>query len=268
MAVASPGEADRHAHEAREQHEHDRLSRETIRAIVVILLSLFVVGISYGAIAHALGLPTWLTVAMALIVMAGSSEILFVGLLTAGAAPLLAALAGILVNTRNFAYGVHAGTFLPKRWTRLLAAQVANDESAAVAVGETTVARRRRAFWLAGGGVAVTWTSSSFLGTLVGDVIPDTRALGLDAALPALFFALIVEQLRQDRVARIAALIGGSLAAGVTPLLPAGLGALAGLGGLAVTPLLERHGTDAPRSECAGDDGCPRNDNSATGANA
>ena len=55
------------------------------------------------------------------------------------------------------------------------------------------------------------------MGALAGDVLGDPRRLGLDAAFPALFLALLVPQLRAGR-ALAAALLGGVTALILLPV--------------------------------------------------
>ena len=57
---------------------------------------------------------------------------------------------------------------------------------------------------------------------LAGDLIGDPDRLGLDAAFPALFLALLAGQLETGRRA-IAALLGGVIAAALVPVAPAGI---------------------------------------------
>lgn len=218
----------------------EELGPDTVRGILVVLLSLAVVGVSYGAIAHTAGFPMWLTVAMAALVLAGSSEILFVGLVATGASPIVAALAAVLVNSRNMAYGIHASTFLARTPWRLVGAHIANDESAALALAQEGISARRAAYWLTGLGVFLTWPTSAFLGTLLGQVIPDPGVLGLDAALPALFFGLVVKKLLKDRATLWSAVLGGVIAFVATPFVPAGVAPVLALAGMAVGWVMDR----------------------------
>jgi predicted branched-subunit amino acid permease len=62
----------------------------------------------------------------------------------------------------------------------------------------------------------------TILGVAFGDVIGDPDRLGLDAAFPALFLALLVPQLK-DRRTLEAALLGAAIALALTPFVPAGV---------------------------------------------
>jgi predicted branched-subunit amino acid permease len=63
----------------------------------------------------------------------------------------------------------------------------------------------------------VAWVTGSWLGVVGGAFVPDARSWGLDFALPALFLALIIPQLRSARHVGVA-LCTGSIAVGLSML--------------------------------------------------
>src|SRR5262249_57967262 len=70
------------------------------------------------------------------------------------------------------------------------------------------------------------WVLGTAVGVLIGPVLGDPKALGLDALFPAFFLALLFEEARGRR--RVAAAAGGAgIALVLTPILPAGLPILA-----------------------------------------
>jgi predicted branched-subunit amino acid permease len=66
------------------------------------------------------------------------------------------------------------------------------------------------------------WVGGTMIGTLVGEGLGDPSKLGLDAAFPALFLALLVPQVRSRR-AVWASLLGAAIALALTPFAPAGV---------------------------------------------
>lgn len=68
----------------------------------------------------------------------------------------------------------------------------------------------------------VAWVVGTTLGVLAGDLIGDPNKLGMDAAFPALFLALLVGQIRSRRAA-VAALAGAAIALVVTPFAKPGI---------------------------------------------
>ncbi len=220
------------------------LAGGTLRDIALACLAVWFVGLSYGAIAVASGFPLWVPAAQSVLVLAGASEFLFIGIVAAGGNPIAAALAGLLVNARHLPYGLalpdmtgpdRTGPDAPGRvWRRLLGSHVMNDESVVFALAQEDLPRKRAAYWACGLGVLLCWPAGAVLGALIGSVIGNTSALGLDAMFPAVILALIVPALR-DRVTLRAALAGAIIALAATPFLPPGLPVLLALAGVACT---------------------------------
>jgi 4-azaleucine resistance transporter AzlC len=218
------------------------LDRGQLRGIAVICLAVGVIGLSYGATAVASGLPVWLPVLCAALVLAASSEFLFVGILAAGGSPLAAVLAGLLVNARHLPFGLGVPDVLGHGWRRLLGTHLMNDESVVLALAHRDPARSRAAYWTCGLGILLCWPVGATLGALLGTIVHDTDALGLDAMFPAVLLVLILPALR-ERPKRRAALTGAVIALAAVPFLPAGLPVLLALAGLATLAL--HHGRRA-----------------------
>jgi 4-azaleucine resistance transporter AzlC len=220
------------------------LARGTLRDIALACLAVWFIGLSYGAIAVASGFPLWVPAAQSVLVLAGASEFLFIGIVAAGGNPLAAAAAGLLVNARHLPYGLAlpdmtgpdmTGPSRPMKRSmkRLLGSHVMNDESVVFALAQEDLPRKRAAYWACGLGVLLCWPAGAVLGALIGSVIADTGAFGLDAMFPAVILALIVPALRERQLRR-AALIGAVIALATTPFLPPGLPELLALFAIAI----------------------------------
>ena len=215
------------------------LTGGTFRDIALACLAVWCIGLSYGAVAVASGFPLWVPAALSVLVLAGASEFLFIGIVASGGNPFAAALAGLLVNARHLPYGLAlpnvSGPDLTRSgrgWgRRLLGSHVMNDESVAFALAQEDLPRQRAAYWACGLGVLLCWPAGAILGALIGRAIGNTGAFGLDAMFPAVILALIVPALR-DRVTVRAVLIGAVIALASTPFLPAGLPVLLALAGV------------------------------------
>lgn len=194
---------------------------------------------SYGVSAHEGGFPTWLIVLISVTVLGGSSEFLFVGIVATGGAPLLAALAGILVNSRSFGYGMAVGRYLPRGRRMLPAAHLLNDEAVALAAAQDNPTKARAAYVMCGLGVLLTWPLGALLGSGLGQIVADPKALGLDAAFPALLLALAIPSLR-DRRTRWAGVLGAGMAVATMSVLPAGVPIVASLLGVVAVELWDR----------------------------
>ena len=205
------------------------LYRRVLADIGLTCLAVFFIGLSYGAVAVASGLPLWVPAAQSVLVLAGASEFLFIGIVAAGGSPLAAALAGLLVNARHLPYGLALPPGVTGRgWRRLVGTHVMNDESVVFALAQDDLPRQRAAYWACGLGVLICWPGGAVLGALIGSAVHDTNSFGLDAMFPAVILALIVPDLR-DRMTLRAAVAGAAIALVVTPFLPAGLPVLLAL---------------------------------------
>ncbi|MGW4243244.1 AzlC family ABC transporter permease [Nocardia sp. NPDC004722] len=223
------------------------LDRGVLTGIAAICLAVAMIGISYGATAVTSGFPAWLPVLMSMAVVAGGSEFVFIGILTAGGGLVAAVLAGLLVNARHLPYGLSVPDVVGTGWRRLLGTHVMNDESVAMALAQPDRDRRRAAYWLCGLAVLAAWPVGAAIGAVLGSVVPDPNAFGLDAVFPAVLFSLVLPALREP-LTRTAALAGAVIAAATTPFLGAGLPVLLALA--AVLLVVRRAGA----KESAADD--------------
>ncbi len=207
-----------------------------VRDSALVWLASGVVGVSFGAIAVAGGLPVWVPVLMSLIVYAGSAQFSAVGVLLAGGGPVAAAATGLLLNTRTAAFSLAVADVIGGRGrlARFLGAHLVTDETVAFTLAQTDPVRRRAAFWVNGLGLFAAWNTGVLAGALAGSALGDTAAYGLDAAFPAVLVALVLPALREDAGIRQAAVLGAAVALAVTPAVPAGVPVLLALAGLLV----------------------------------
>lgn len=228
---------------------------ELARSIALVCLADALVGASFGTIAVSTGFPLWLPVLLTVVVFAGASQFLFLGLLAAGGSPLAAAAAGLLVNARHLPFGFAIadvfsrldGAISGRRQLlyRLIGAHVLTDEATAFTLTTDDPVRRRVAYWASSIALFVVLNLSVWLGGLAGTIIEDTNALGLDAAFPAVLLALVLPALR-DPATRWASLIGVVVSLATSPLLPAGAPVLLALSGVVCVALFRRSESSAP----------------------
>ena len=149
-----------------------------------------------------------------------------------------AVLAGaLLLGARNTLYAVRLSSLVPQRWPRrAVAAQLTIDESTGMATA-APAGLAATGFWATGVSVYVLWNLATLLGAVGATRLGDPAALGLDAAVPAAFLALLAPQLRDGTAVRVA-VAGAVLTACAVPFTPAGVPVL--VAGLAVVALLLR----------------------------
>jgi predicted branched-subunit amino acid permease len=200
-----------------------------LRAAVGIGLYAMAFGASFGAISAGSGLTLLQTMTLSLVMFTGASQFAFVGVAGSGGAVFAAVPAALLLGVRNAFYGVPVSEFLhPHGFARLWTAHFVIDETTAMAVGQTTPRARRFAFWTTGLILFSLWQLGSAAGALVGRAV-NPADIGLDAAAPAVFLALLWPMLRR-REARWVALGGALLVLALIPLVPPGIPVVAAAG--------------------------------------
>lgn len=200
-------------------------SREVWREGLAVALATSAYGISFGALAVASGLDIWQTCVLSLLMFTGGSQFAFIGVLGSGGLAALpaAVTSAALLGLRNMAYGIRMSPLIGRGFLRrAAAAHVTIDESTAVALAQPELDLRRLGFWVTGLGVFIGWNATTLLGALLGDIVGDPKAYGLDAAAAAAFLALLWPRLvkRQAIVVGIAAAV---VAAAFTPLVMPGM---------------------------------------------
>jgi predicted branched-subunit amino acid permease len=184
--------------------------------------------LSFGALSVAAGLSVIQTCALSLLMFTGASQFALVGVIASGGGPLAAAATATLLGTRNALYAVRLASLLGvRRERRAAAAQLVIDESTAMAVARDDVPSARFAFYATGLSVFVLWNLGTLIGALGGEALGDPRALGLDAAAPAAFLALMAPQVRSGGMVAIA-LIAAFVALASVPFVPAGVPVMLG----------------------------------------
>lgn len=184
--------------------------------------------LSFGAISVASGLTPLQTQGLSLLMFTGASQFAFVGVLGAGGGVIAAILTAWLLGARNGFYALSlAGILKVRGWRRLGAAQWTIDESTAMALAHPEpITASRRAFWMTGLAIYVLWNLGTLIGALGAAALQDPAVLGLDAAIPAGFIALLWPRL-VDRAAWAIAAAAAALALALTPILQPGMPVLA-----------------------------------------
>jgi 4-azaleucine resistance transporter AzlC len=211
----------------------ERSYRDGARAVAPLAVAVAGFGVSYGVLARAAGMGGVAPVVMAATTFAGSAQFAAAQILGDGGSAATAILAALLLNARYAPIGISVAPSLTGSvWSRFLHAQLIVDESWAVAAeGDGTW--NPQVLVAAGLGIYVAWVGGTIVGLLFGNVIGDPERLGLDAALPALFLALLAPQVRKARVfpslrergrlPAAAAILGAVIALVLTPFTPAGV---------------------------------------------
>ncbi|WP_460799268.1 AzlC family ABC transporter permease [Microbacterium sp. GXF0217] len=200
-------------------------SREVWREGLGVALATSAYGVSFGALAVAAGLDVWQTCVLSLVMFTGGSQFAFIGVLASGGVSALpsAIASAALLGVRNVAYGMRMSPIIGRGvWRRTAAAHFTIDESTAVAISQSDPLLSRVGFWVTGIGIFVGWNIMTLVGALLGDVLGDPKAWGLDAAAAAAFLALLWPRLKKRQAVAVG-VAAAVVAASVTPWLMPGI---------------------------------------------
>jgi predicted branched-subunit amino acid permease len=179
--------------------------------------------LSFGAISITAGLSVLQTCALSILMFTGASQLAFVGVIGAGGNAWAAVATAALLGTRNGLYGLRLSSLLEVAGPRrVVASHFVIDETTAMAIARDDPAQSRFAFWATGLTLFTLWNLGTLIGALATQVLPDPKALGLDAAPPAAFLALIAPRLRGREPIAIA-LAAAVVALAFLPFVPPGV---------------------------------------------
>jgi 4-azaleucine resistance transporter AzlC len=187
-------------------------------------------GVTFGSLARAAGIGPAAAVVLSATAFAGSAQFAAVSVLGAGGSVAAAVVAAVLLNARYLPIGLSVAPVLDGPWwRRLLVGQLVVDESWAIANRGNGNFDRQRLLG-AGAVLYLAWVTATAVGALGASLLTNPKALGLDAAFPALFLALLWPQLRERRAAAVATL-GAGITLATLPLAPPGMPIVAAAAG-------------------------------------
>jgi predicted branched-subunit amino acid permease len=163
------------------------------------------------------------TIAAALLINSATTELAYLAVRDAGGTILASLVAGWIVASRFGLLAVSLGSRMSAgRAHRAAAAAQAFDPNVALAIQQRDSHEVTRVFWTVTAAMMVGWYAGTFTGVFLGNVIGDTKRLGLDTVFPAALLAIIGNLLRR-RPGAVAALVGGGLCLAMIPWAPAGV---------------------------------------------
>lgn len=188
-----------------------------------IVMGYIPIGMTYGILAAQTGVSTIITVALSVIVYAGSAQLICINMLEQGAAVIPIIMMTFLVNLRHLLMSASLSLHLKtasKRMLPLLGFLI-TDESFAVAGAAINKKEYKEFFFLGLGLTAyLSWITSSWIGVTLGKLMPGINSPALDFVLPAMFVALLVMQINR-KVEIIIAGLSGILSLVFVYILPA-----------------------------------------------
>jgi 4-azaleucine resistance transporter AzlC len=185
-----------------------------IKDVSPLMIPVVPFGIIFGVLAIELGFNGYTTMGMSIIIFGGASQIIFLQLFSAGASSLIILSSVGAVNSRHLLYGAVLSEHLSdlKLSWKIIISYFLVDQ--AFAVSNSYLKKnndKNKHFHLFGAGVTcwIIWQITTFIGIILGSVIPDK--LGLTFAIPLTFLALLVNDFRK-LVNVVIILVSGTIA--------------------------------------------------------
>lgn len=189
-----------------------------MRDTIPMLIGAVPFGIVYGTLAVSSGLSVAATLAMSLLVFAGSAQFVAASLVASGTSLTVILLTTLIVNLRHMLYSASLLPFvrhLPQRWRVPLAFWL-TDESFAVVhrhylLSDAPLAGKH--WYFLGSCLAMysLWFTCTLIGVVLGQALPSLGDWGLDFAMIATFIGIVVPMLR-NRPMVVAALVASVVA--------------------------------------------------------
>ena len=171
-----------------------------IQDVSPLMIPVVPFGIIFGVLAIELGFNGYTTMGMSIIIFGGASQIIFLQLFSAGASSLIILSSVGAVNSRHLLYGAVLSEHLSdlKLSWKIIISYFLVDQ--AFAVSNSYLKKnndKNKHFHLFGAGVTcwTIWQITTFIGIILGSVIPDK--LGLTFAIPLTFLALLINDFRK-----------------------------------------------------------------------
>ena len=185
-----------------------------IKDVSPLMIPVVPFGIIFGVLAIELGFNGYTTMGMSIIIFGGASQIIFLQLFSAGASSLIILSSVGAVNSRHLLYGVVLSEHLSdlKLSWKIIISYFLVDQAFAVSNSYLKKNKdKNKHFHLFGAGVTcwTIWQITTFIGIILGSVIPDK--LGLTFAIPLTFLSLLVNDFRK-LINVIVILISGTIA--------------------------------------------------------
>ena len=167
-----------------------------------IIIGYVPMGAAYAILARQAGMGFFPTVLMSLIVFAGASQFIAVGLLSGGATALEVVATTLFVNLRHILMSASLSPHYREAPRGLIpfVAWGVTDETFAISIGRFISGEADHRYGLALHYTAyASWVSGTVLGALAGALIPPALQNSLEFSLYAMFVGLVVLQLT-DRI--------------------------------------------------------------------
>lgn len=193
-----------------------------IKAALPVVFGYFPIGMAFGVLAIQSGMTIMEVFLMSLLVYAGSAQFIGAGMLGAQASLGAIVLTTFLVNSRHLLMTASLAPYMKNLRPKLLSLLGfwVTDETFAISIGAVAKQQQSKGYFF---GLFITshlaWISSTVLGAMMGNFIPDPQVFGLDFALPAMFIALLILQVKHKKAVAVV-IVSAALSIGIKLNIP------------------------------------------------
>ncbi len=191
--------------------------------LIALAAATMAIGVAVSAIMIDIGTSSTVVMLATVTAFSGSGELAFAAVILSGGSVAAGLISALLVSSRFGLMAMSIANLWPMPlWERLAAMQLSGEPAVAAALTARNPRTARRLYWQIALAMGIGWVAGSALGTLVGNVIGDTKAIGLDAVFPAVLLGTVAAALR-SRDTATAAVSGAMIAVALVPFVPAGV---------------------------------------------
>lgn len=184
---------------------------QSISPALPVVMGYLPIGFAYGVLAVNGGLSTFQTVLMSIIVYAGSSQLIAASLFAQLISPFSIIATTFIVNLRHMLMSAALAPHMQnwKNYQVAIFSYELTDESFGVHSLRFERGQNQPTSTIAINMICqFAWVTGSLVGAVAGNQIEDVRPFALDYALPAMFIALLILQIKNKKHVLIAALSG------------------------------------------------------------
>ncbi len=191
--------------------------KKGVKAALPVVFGYFPIGLAFGVLAVQSGMSIMEIFLMSLLVYAGSAQFIGAGMLAAQASIGAIVLTTFLVNSRHLLMTASLAPYMKNIRPKLLSLLGfwVTDETFAISISAVAKQQQGKGYFF---GLFITahiaWLSSTVLGAMMGNFIPEPQAFGLDFALPAMFIALLILQVRHKKAIAVG-IVAAALSIGI-----------------------------------------------------
>jgi 4-azaleucine resistance transporter AzlC len=168
-------------------------------AMIPLIIAVLPWGVLVGAYGVESGLSPIETQALSLVVFAGTSQLVAIGMIQAGAGMASVLVTTLLITSRHLLYSMamrNKVKDLPLRWRSTLGFLLTDE----LFVNSPAKKENFNKWYALGGGLSfyIVWNLATLAGIIAGASIPNLTTIGLDFAVVATFIAILVPMIKSQ----------------------------------------------------------------------